>query len=84
MGTKRCLHCGGRTASPAEGPLPSLRQDLGDHELGPATEFDPRLLEQEMAGGAEPRSRSPFRLGISSIWILLAVVGSAYRACSGG
>lgn len=83
VGTKRCLHCGTRTAAPGEGPLPSLRPDAME-QPDRYPEFEPDPLDNELLEEAEGRSRSPFRLGMSSIWILLALIGSAYRVCSGG
>lgn len=84
LGTKRCLHCGSRTAPPGAGPLPSLRQDLADHQLGPSSEFDPATLEEELAAESEEMPRSPFRMGMSAVWILLVLIGSVYRVCTGG
>jgi hypothetical protein len=82
VGTKSCLHCGQRTALPGQGPLPTLRGDGYDPNALPDFEAEP--LEPVLLEEAEGRTRSPFRLGMSGIWILLALVGSAYRVCSGG
>ena len=83
-GTRRCLHCGERTAAAGMGPTPSLRQDLADLQMGSASQPDPMALEEALEEADEGPSRSPFRLGISGIWILLAIVGSMYRVCFGG
>ena len=84
VGTRRCVHCGGRTAAAGMGPSPSLRQDLGKYRMDSAPEPDPMVLEPALEEADETRSSSPFRLGMSGIWIMLAIVGSMYRVCFGG
>lgn len=49
-----------------------------------AGDFDPEPIDPGPIEDEGGRRRSPFRLGTTSIWILLAVIGSLYRVCSGG
>lgn len=81
-GTKRCLHCGERTGVPALplGTADDLSQlpQLRDSVPGPISLGD--LDDEAEAVG----KKGPGRIVLGSIWLLLAVGGSIYRACSGG
>ncbi len=70
IGTKVCLHCGGRTGAP---PVLSLPVELQEQDG-----IDPEDLIQEGVS-----KRSPLRLAVGGIWLLLALVGSLFRACTG-
>lgn len=66
VGTRRCLHCGGRVDRERFAPPPG------------ASEQEEQFMEE--FGEAEmPRGRflSPFTV----IWLLLAVAGALYRQC---
>jgi hypothetical protein len=74
LGTKRCLHCGGRLGSRES--IPPFSAVFSE-----SAELDPELLNE---GEAEQTGRrGPTRLVMSLIWVLLAVVGSFYRICTG-
>ncbi len=74
LGTKQCLHCGGRLGS--KGSVPPLSAVFPE-----AAELDPELLDQ---GEAEQTGRrGPVRLVMSLIWVLLALVGTVFRICTG-
>jgi hypothetical protein len=82
-GTKRCLHCGGavmpmRPVSSMGGGKPTLA-----HAGGAASGL-PDLVATEGDGeGAEtPRAARPLRIGVATIWIVLAVVGAILRTCA--
>ena len=66
---RRCLHCGGRLA----------RERIA-HPVAPDTSFLDQVepLEEE-----EGSSRSPFS-PVLLLWLLVFVVGTIYRACTGG
>lgn len=82
-GTKRCLHCGGgvmpmRPVESMRSAAPLSIRSAGD---GPAP---PDLVADESAGeGAEAsRAARPFRIGLTTIWIVLAVLGAILRTCA--
>jgi hypothetical protein len=75
-GTRRCLHCGG-------GVLPH-RPEAGAREAARIQPFD-------RAGGPEPededaaqlpRAARPLRIGVASLWLLLALAGAILRTCA--
>jgi hypothetical protein len=77
-GTRICLHCGGRTTArgaASGGPHP-LRARSGPVP----TAGVPPEEEEEGVGGA-PRG---LRIGLTVVWLALAVAASLYRACAGG
>ncbi len=91
-GTKKCLHCGGRTAK-SLGPGPRMEPDYS------ATPFDPRMPEhgthaedgfaRPLPADAEPDEESPVRGGlvraaVTVLWILAAIAFSVMRACQEG
>jgi hypothetical protein len=86
VGTRRCVHCGSPTALPGMGPSPSLRRNpLLELPFESSQDFEPEPVENEpLEEEGSLRQRSPFRLGTTSIWIVLALVGSLYRVCTGG
>jgi hypothetical protein len=73
VGTRRCLHCGGRTGAPSMGEAASPRL------LGPPGPFDPGAVDEEEM---ETR-RGPLRVAMGVVWVLLALVLSFYRVCTG-
>ena len=70
-GTKRCMHCGGRTGQqPVKGLIPGLET--------------PRPFQAEVEDGDEnPLRRGPARIVMGAVWVLLALVASLYRVCTG-
>ena len=69
-GTKRCMHCGGRTGQkPVPGPIPGMEP--------------PHPLELEDMEDENPLRRGPARLLMGAVWVLLALVASLYRVCTG-
>jgi len=92
VGKKVCLHCGGKT-----GPRPSELHDRDpDLRLSTAPEWQappPELVTPAPGTVPEPvgeedeeaaLERTPSRIVMGVVWVLLAVVGSVYRICSGG
>ncbi len=74
-GTKRCVHCGGRvSARPHPGELEMMRA---------REEIAAPIGDEEAEAGEAERVPRPFRIGITAVWLLLALVGSLYRVCSG-
>ncbi|MFQ5416964.1 MAG: hypothetical protein ACE5FL_07950 [Myxococcota bacterium] len=76
LGTRHCLHCGRRVARE---PSPSA-----GHRLMPQHESIPIELQTAMPSEeeVEPR-RFPFS-PIAVLWVVLFVIGTIYRACTGG
>ncbi len=68
VGTRTCLHCGGRLA----------RERATPARLAPVPEFDPEAVLAEDDVPVR-RGLSPF----TAIWVLLAIAATLYRACSG-
>lgn len=90
-GTKRCIHCGGRTVKdrPMKAGAPRFTMD-GDRALAmPHAAEDPliHLGPGELAEGVEeeeaPR-RGFLRAGMSVVWMLLLAAGYIWQNCAGG
>jgi len=73
-GRKQCVHCGGRVQTSRDAP----------------TVFDPRAgaglpgapdEPAEEAGAPEPRAARAARIGLTLVWVALAVLASVLRAC---
>lgn len=77
--TRRCMHCGGPT-SRARPEVVSGGQVVIHRQGGP------EALGPEELAGADPEStsRTPLRIATGLVWILVAVGGALYRACTGG
>ena len=82
-GTRRCLHCGGGVMPmrPVEGgriagPIPAR----GPIEVPTAPDMVPADEDAEREAAA--RVARPLRIGIATIWVVLAVVGTLLRACA--
>ncbi|MDE0886947.1 MAG: hypothetical protein OSB70_15585 [Myxococcota bacterium] len=90
VGTRRCMHCGGRTGpSPwnAGQAPPDLLESYdarqgGETELATASpELEPLEIEESAPRGG---IRGRLNAGMSLIWIVLAVGFSIMRACGEG
>lgn len=82
-GTKRCLHCGGRVlpVRPGEGVrLAAAAGAPAAFEGGAAPELAAEPADEEQAAAA--RAARPLRIGVATIWIVLAVVGAILRTCA--
>ena len=88
VGTRVCLHCGGRTRPEP----PSFRRGVREPEIVLA---DPRFAAgpQEMRGlelpgqadesaEEEPGRRSMLRTAMTVLWMILLIAGYAWRTCS--
>jgi len=75
-GTRRCLHCGG-------GVLPQ-RPAAGAPEAARVQPFDRAAgAEPDEEEAAElPRGARPLRIGVASLWLLLALAGAILRTCA--
>ncbi len=77
LGTRSCLHCGGRTRK-ATSPPQMLEMAVSTAEEAPLPPVE----------GADEREesvrQSPFRMVTGFIWLALAVAGSMYRLCAAG
>ncbi|MGH0036286.1 MAG: hypothetical protein ACQGVK_14765 [Myxococcota bacterium] len=90
---KRCMHCGGRTHRPDELPrvVPGGAKPLRElepfvvGEAPPASRGErPRPIDEpDDVDELEGPGRSPLRVVSAVVWILLALAGGLYRACSG-
>jgi predicted amidophosphoribosyltransferase len=67
-GNRRCLHCGSR-----------LQSDRASHDLVLPPEFEGEVTADE-TGPKRRRGVSP----VAGIWLVLAVVITIVRSCSGG
>jgi hypothetical protein len=76
-GTRICMHCGGRTS--ARGAAPGEARPLRAGP-GPVPTAGAPPEEEEGTEGA-PRG---LRIGLTVVWLALAVAASLYRACAGG
>lgn len=76
-GTRRCIHCGG--------PVSDERPGAGTRILREGMRAEAAAQETDV-DDAEERPEAPrgLRLGMTAVWILLAIAASLYRACSGG
>ncbi len=69
VGTRRCIHCGGRTGSST--------QKLG-------MRFEPMREPEEAPAELEPEpARRRFVSPLTLVWIVLIAAGYLVRACSG-
>ena len=90
VGTRSCMHCGGRTGSSPwnAGPAPPDLLERYDAREGGETEFPQVSPEPEPFEGEESAPRGGIRgrlnAGVSLIWIVLAVGFSIMRACGEG
>jgi hypothetical protein len=75
-GTRRCLHCGGgvMAARPAETPSLAAQREMEMLETPGAT------ADEEPAEVA--RVARPLRIGLATLWILLAIAGAILRTCT--
>jgi hypothetical protein len=92
-GTKRCLHCGGRTqpepprasrhrvAAPEPELLAAIplsyTTEAGNMAATPGLPMRGAAVEPE-----EPTRRSLLRAGMTVMWMILLAAGYAWRACS--
>ncbi len=74
VGTRRCIHCGGATATPHTAARQPALREL-PFEFEPA---DGPPMEEE-AEEASPRRGGR---GLALMWLLLAVAASIYRSCT--
>jgi hypothetical protein len=91
VGTKRCIHCGEKPT--AEPPPTQFREHGWNELLSQESEAAPgelpsrmepqRELEEETEPEGGLRQTLP-RVAMSLVWVVLLVVVSIYRACSGG
>ena len=65
---KVCFHCGGRLGR-------------ASHLAGRAATYPPIDLDE--AELEEPPSRGLLRTGLGSVWIVLALLATCYRVCTG-
>lgn len=91
-GTKKCIHCGGRTG-PSHGPGAQMRAGFTNEAFDPSQpeqgiQADEDLLRPLPVDGEPEEEPSPrsglLRSAITLVWILLAVGFSVVRACSDG
>lgn len=92
-GTKRCIHCGGRTARSGsrglEGPATRAERALARAAAARETELHPEGGRSAQPISFEPdeeelQDRRPglVRSAVTLLWVLLAVAFSIIRACS--
>lgn len=61
--------------------LPWVLEEEGAEAQGAPARSHGTLEEEESAGASPPRGL--FRLGASSLWIVIALLATCYRACTG-
>lgn len=71
-GTRRCIHCGQRIGRPR------LLPGAGDIQSFEGGEPYPEAHEREEA---EPTGGRGLRIGFTVLWLLLAILSAAVRAC---
>ena len=76
VGSKRCIHCGGRLGRRTESRRLSL-------EMATPFQTTESFQEEETAEEAEPQKRSSF-MPAALLWALLFAGMSIHRACSSG
>lgn len=80
-GTRRCLHCGERTG-PSEIQL-GVTDDLSQLPHLRDTPIPGPISPDDIEDETEAVTRKgPGRIVLGSIWLLVAVGGSIYRACN--
>ena len=90
VGTKQCIHCGNRIGTRSVLSLARGARDFtvptDDEEPFSVRGFTPRPMEDaEPAEIAEDSSRrSPFRIGMSVIWLVVLAIGMLGRMCTEG
>ena len=86
-GTRRCLHCGGRTGPGrfhALKPPDALFDDPVEEGESPFEVAElPRVPAPIDDDEPQPKGRGRMNAGISLVWILMAVAFSVMRACGG-
>ena len=94
VGTKKCLHCGGRVRP--ERPRASMRRrEAAEVDLLAASPLsysdevdsltarpDQPVSDAPLEPEEEPARRSLLRGGMTVIWMILLAAGYAWRACS--
>ncbi len=66
IGARQCIHCGGR---------------LGRQRFRPSAPAPPQPMEQ-MDVGEEGLPRRGILSPLTAVWLLLAMAGAMYRACT--
>jgi hypothetical protein len=97
IGTKKCLHCGGRTAPGHGRPAPPLYSTLdsldaqetavdGGSTARPSEGLTPppRLEELEHEGEESAPRPGIMRIGSGLMWVILAIGFSLMRMCQEG
>jgi len=91
VGTKRCLHCGAPTGpSPRSDSRARWNDTSRRYEAAPAGAGGPEFMLRPRPVDAEPDDEEMadvgrgglLRVGVTVLWILLAVGFSVLRACS--
>jgi len=75
-GTRQCIHCGSRIGRP--------RLLGGSGELQSFEGGDPFPESHAPESDTEPSGGRGLRIGFTLVWLVLAVVTAAMRACQGG
>jgi hypothetical protein len=99
VGTKRCIHCGGRIARdrPARGAgspprivetdargFSSKRKNVHESDLGLTEVVDVQHTDQPLEeAGEETPKRRGLRAGMSVIWMVLLAAGYIWQNCAG-
>jgi hypothetical protein len=90
VGTKRCVHCGGRTGQRVESEGRPVWDDRsGRFRVVTAGGSDVESTQRPLAFDAEPEEDEAdqtgrggiLRVAVTVVWILLAVAFSILRAC---
>lgn len=89
---RRCVHCGERTHAPGDGPSLLMGGERPLREIEPFVVGEtPRSVPRDRGAipskdeedELESAARSPLRMISALVWILLALAGGMYRACTG-
>ena len=78
-GTRRCIHCGGPVLDQRPDSSTRLTTSQGPAPPEIAT-AEPENAEAE----ARPQQPRGLRIGVTALWIVLAIAASIYRACTQG
>jgi len=80
IGTKRCIHCGNRIGGRASAPVTPA---FGTPDDTVARPFTP-IGEREPVDEEEMPTRSPLRIGMSVVWLVVLAIGMLSRMCTEG
>lgn len=80
VGTKQCIHCGGRIGRPF---VFGRGSEAAADELPDFDPLDERAMEQAEEAEDPQRGRG-LRFGVTALWLIAALLSALVRACQDG